>query len=121
MTGFAQVSLLNVERGVFEHGREDDERHFATGCAKVARTAKNSEMTDCSDHGKRGDASKNDLSFVVKHCCDKALYKRVLSWLGDERANPRTSAYVHMILIEQLNAGDLLVTELGMGRIADEG
>ena len=63
-----QLWLFEVKRGVLECGREHDERRFAARFAKVLCAAQNAELRHNPGLGQRGDASKNELTLLVKHC-----------------------------------------------------
>ena len=64
---------LKVVYTVLEFGRDHDECHFAADFAKVVCATQNAETRLGPDLGQRGDAAKNNLALLLKHCGYKTL------------------------------------------------
>jgi hypothetical protein len=69
VTPLESLELFKLEHGVLEFFRDDGERRFAAGFAKVVGAAQDAEMPHDSGLRKWSRASKNDLPLLVKCCC----------------------------------------------------
>src|SRR4029453_8023742 len=115
--GPSQPRLFQVECEVLEFGRDHDGRHITASCAKVVCATQNAKLRYGPNLRHRGDPSKNELS-LGKHGGEQALDASVQGWKAGERAHPSASPYGRLVLVEQHNTADDLVTELGAGGIA---